>query len=150
MLAIYVDADACPVKREVCRVAQRYKLNVTFISNMRMRIPQQDGVALVVVDGQFDAADNWIVEQAGKDDIVVTADIPLAARCVKRGARVVSPTGRVFTAANIGDALATRNLLAELRDAGEVRGGPPPFQPRDGSRFLQSLDQVVQDIKRAK
>ena len=150
MLAIYVDADACPVKHEVCRVAKRCNLNVTFVSNMRMRIPAQDGVALVVVDGQFDAADNWIAEQAGKDDIVVTADIPLASRCVKRGARVVSPNGRVFSAANIGDVLATRNLLAELRDAGTVRGGPPPFQQRDCSRFLQSLDQTVQDVKRAK
>ena len=148
MLDIYVDSDACPVKQEVCRVAKRYRMNVTFVSNSRMRFPDQEGVKLVVVDGQLDAADDLIVEHVTKDDIVVTADIPLASRCIKSGAQVIGPTGRLFTNANIGEALATRNLLSELREAGSITGGAPPFQKRDRSRFLQNLDQVVQSIKR--
>ena len=149
MLKIYVDADACPVKQEVCRVAKRYRLNVTFVSNSLMRIPDQELAKLVVVEGQFDAADNWIVEHVSKDDIVVTTDTPLAYRCVKKGAQVLGPTGRVLSDANIGQVLATRDLLTELREAGTIMGGPPPFQKRDRSRFLQSLDQIVQNIKRA-
>ena len=149
MLEIYVDADACPVKQEVCRVAKRNRLNITFVSNSWMRVPDQEGTKLVVVDGQFDAADNWIVEHIFKDDIVVTADTLLAYRCVKKGARVLSPTGRVLSDANIGQALATRDLMSELREAGTITGGPPPFQKRDRSRFLQSLEQIVQNIKRA-
>ncbi len=149
LLDIYVDSDACPVKQEVYRVAKRYRMNVTFVSNSRMRIPGQEGVKLVVVDGQLDAADDFIVENITKDDIVVTADIPLAFRCIKSGARVIGPTGRLFSIDNIGDALATRNLLSELREAGSITGGPPPFQKRDRSRFLQSLDQIVQSIKRS-
>jgi len=113
-----------------------------------MRIPDQEGVKLVVVDGQLDAADDFIAEHVTNDDIVVTADIPLASRCVKSGAQVIGPTGRIYSTANIGEALATRNLLSELREAGSVTGGPPPFQKRDRSRFLQSLDQIVQSIKR--
>ncbi|MFH1625112.1 MAG: YaiI/YqxD family protein [Pseudomonadota bacterium] len=148
MLEIYVDADACPVKQEVCRVAKRYRLNVTFVSNSRMRVPDQEVAKLVVVQGQFDTADNWIVEHVSKDDIVVTADIPLAYRCVKSGAQVLGPTGRILSDANIGQVLATRDLLSELREAGTMMGGPPPFQKRDRSRFLQSLDQIVQNIKR--
>ena len=148
MLDIYVDADACPVKQEVCRVAKRYRMNVTFVSNARMRLPYQEGVKLVVVEGQLDAADDFIVENVTKDDIVVTADIPLAFRCIKSGAQVIGPNGRLFSIDNIGDALATRNLLSELREAGSITGGPPPFQKRDRSRFLQSLDQIVQSIKR--
>ncbi|MCE5249721.1 YaiI/YqxD family protein [bacterium] len=148
MLEIYVDADACPVKQEICRVAKRYRMNVTFVSNSRMRLPDQEGVKLIVVDGQLDAADDLIAEHVAQDDIVVTADIPLAFRCVKSGARVIGPTGHIFTIANIGDALATRNLMSELREAGSITGGPPPFQKRDRSRFLQGLDQIVQSIKR--
>ena len=148
LLELYVDADACPVKQEVCRVAKRYRMNVTFVSNSRMRFPDQEGVKLVVVDGQLDAADDFIVENVTNDDIVVTADIPLAFRCIKSGAQVIAPTGRLFSIANIGEALATRNLLSELREAGSITGGPPPFQKRDRSRFLQSLDQIVQSIKR--
>ena len=148
LLEIYVDADACPVKQEVCRVAKRYRLNVTFVSNSPMRIPDQEVAKLVVVEGQFDAADNWIVEHVSKDDIVVTADTPLAYRCIKSGAQVLGPTGRVLSDANIGQVLATRDLLSELREAGTMTGGPPPFQKRDRSRFLQSLDQIVQNIKR--
>lgn len=148
MLEIYVDADACPVKQEVCRVAKRYRLKVTLVSNSWMRVSDPEVAKLVVVEGQFDAADNWIVEHVSKDDIVVTTDIPLAYRCVKSGAQVLVPTGRVLSDANIGQALATRDLLTELREAGTIMGGPPPFQKRDRSRFLQSLDQIVQNIKR--
>ncbi|OGV72716.1 MAG: hypothetical protein A3K19_02760 [Lentisphaerae bacterium RIFOXYB12_FULL_65_16] len=148
MLDIYVDADACPVKQEVCRVAERYGLKVTFVSNSRMRIPEQDAVELVVVTGKFDAADDWIAEHVTENDIVVTADIPLASRCIKNRARVLGPAGQRFTAANIGSTLATRDLMSELRGAGAITGGPPPFQKQDRSRFLQGLDQVVQDVKK--
>lgn len=149
MLEIYVDADACPVKSEVSKVARRYRLNVTLVANARMRVTDPDIARLVVVNGDINAADDWIAEQVATGDIVITADIPLAARCVKRGARVLGPTGVEFSDANVGQALATRDLLAELRDAGAMLGGPPPFQPRDRSRFLQSLDQIVQNIKRS-
>ena len=147
VLDIYVDSDACPVKQEVCRVAKRYRLNVTFVSNSRMRFPDQEGVKLVVVDGLPDAADDFIAWNVTDGDIVVTADIPLASRCIKAGARVIGPTGRPFTLDNIGEALATRNLLSELREAGSITGGPPPFQKQDRSRFLQGLDQIVQSIR---
>jgi uncharacterized protein YaiI (UPF0178 family) len=150
MLDIYVDADACPVKQEVCRVALRYHLTVTFVSNSPMRIPNQEGVSLVVVEGQFDAADDWIVERVAQDDIVVTADIPLASRCIAKGAKVLGTTGRPFTEDNIGEAMATRELLSGLRDAGMVSGGPPPFQKKDRSRFLQTLDEIVQRVKKAR
>jgi hypothetical protein len=145
---IYVDADACPVKPEVCRVARRYRLNVTLVANARMRVTDPDVARLVLVDGDFNAADDWIAEQVTAGDIVITADIPLAARCVKRGARVLGPTGFEWSDANVGSALATRDLLAELRDGGAMLGGPPPFQPRDRSRFLQSLDQIIQSLQR--
>ena len=149
MLEIYVDADACPVKVEVCRVAKRHQLNVTFVSNSRMRVPEQAGVKLVVVQGNFDAADDWIVEHVSKDDIVVTSDIHLASRCIKGGGRVLEPNGRIFSEANIGQALSTRDLMAELRDAGAITGGPRPFQPRNRSDFLQGLDRILQGIKRS-
>ncbi len=123
-------------------------MNVTFVSNTRMRFPDQERVKLVVVDGQLDAADDFIVKNITKDDIVVTADIPLASRCIKNGAQVISPNGRLFSIANIGEALATRNLLSELREAGSITGGPPSFQKRDRSQFLQSLDQIIQSITR--
>jgi len=150
VLEIYVDADACPVKEEVSRVAKRYGLNVTYVSNSGMRIPEQEGAKLVIVEGQCDAADNWIAERAALNDIVLTADIPLAYRAVKAGARVLDFTGRVLSEANIGQVLATRDLMRELRDAGSLTGGgPPPFQKQDRSRFLHSLDQVIQNIKRS-
>jgi uncharacterized protein YaiI (UPF0178 family) len=148
VLDIYVDADACPVKPEVCRVAARYSLNVTFVANSQMRLPGPGSPRLVVVSGRFDAADDWVVEHAAENDIVVTADIPLASRCIETGASVLRPTGKPFTPENIGDVLATRNLLAELRGAGEITGGPPPFDKKDRSRFLQSLDQIIQKLKR--
>jgi len=146
--AIYVDADACPVKTEVCRVARRYRLHVTLVANARMRVTDPDVASLVVVAGEFNAADDWIAEQVATGDIVITADIPLAARCVRRGARVLGPTGVELSDANVGQALATRDLLAELREAGAMLGGPPPFQPRDRSRFLQGLDRMIQEVKR--
>jgi len=149
MLHVYVDADACPVKPEVYRVASRYGLAVTLVSNSWMRVPDEPWLTLEVVGDGFDAADDWIVERVEASDIVVTADVPLASRCLERGARVVGPTGKPFTEANIGAAVATRNLLADLRGAGEITGGPPPLTKRDRSRFLQSLDEAVQAIRRA-
>ncbi len=148
MLHIFVDADACPVKQEVYRVAGRYHLDVTLVTNSWMRIPNERKITLKVVGDGFDAADDWIVEHVQPDDIVVTADIPLASRCLKEGARVIGSTGKPFTEDNIGSALATRDLLSELRGAGEITGGPPPLQKRDRSRFLQALDEVIQSIRR--
>jgi uncharacterized protein YaiI (UPF0178 family) len=148
MLEVYVDADACPVKQEVYRVAQRYGLSVTLVSNSRMRSPDEPWVRLVVVQGHVDAADDWIAERVAADDVVITADIPLAGRCLEKGALVLGTTGRPFTEDNIGDALATRELMADLRDLGTMAGGPPPFNKRDRSRFLQRLDDMIQSIRR--
>lgn len=145
---IYVDADACPVKDEAVRVATRYSLSLTFVSNQRMRPIVAPNVEQVVVASGFDAADDWIVERALSGDLVVTTDILLAGRCVERGASVISPTGRLFDEENIGDAVATRNLLAELRGAGEITGGPAPLEKRDRSRFLQKFDEVIQKLRR--
>lgn len=147
MLHIYVDADACPVKAEVVKVAGRYGLPVTLVANSWMRVPAGD-VKLVVVEQGADAADDWIAAAVARDDIVVTGDIPLAARCLDRGARVLGPTGRPFTEQNVGEALATRHLLAQLRDQGVMGGGPPPFSPKDRSLFLQKLDEMVNAIRR--
>jgi uncharacterized protein YaiI (UPF0178 family) len=148
LLHIYVDADACPVKQEVYRVAKRCGLEVTVVANSWMRVPDERWLELEVVGEGFDAADDWIVEHVEADDIVVTADIPLASRCIKEGARVIGTTGKPFTENNIGSALATRDLLSELRGAGEITGGPPPLQKRDRSRFLQALDEAIQTIRR--
>jgi uncharacterized protein len=148
MLNIFVDADACPVKHEVFRVANRYGLNVTLVSNSWMRIPANKLIILKLVSDEFDAADDWIVENIHSDDIVITADIPLASRCLQKGARILGPTGKVFTENNIGQAIATRNLFSELREAGEITGGPPPFKKSDRSFFLQKLDEVIQSINR--
>jgi hypothetical protein len=148
MLHVYVDADACPVKEEIYRVAGRYQLDVTLVANARMRVPHDPRITLEVVQGSFDAADDWIVSAVGEDDIVVTADVPLASRCLSKGARVLGPTGKPFTDDNIGDAVATRDLLESLRGGGEMTGGPPPLDRRDRSRFLQRLDEMVQSIRR--
>ncbi len=148
LLHIFIDADACPVKQEIYRVADRYDLEVTLVANSPMRIPSDQGIKLEIVGGGLDAADDWIVEHADPDDIVITADIPLANRCLKKGARVISPAGKLFTDKNIGQAVATRDLLTELRGAGEITGGPPPLEQRDRSRFLQELDGVIQAIRR--
>ncbi len=148
MLHIFVDADACPVKQEVYRVARRYHLDVTLVSNSWMRVPDEASIRLEVVEEGFDAADDWIVEHAQPEDIVITADIPLASRCLGKGARVIGHTGKPFTDSNIGQAVSTRDLLAELRGAGEITGGPAPFRKRDRSRFLQTLDETIQSIRR--
>ncbi|MEO8033030.1 MAG: YaiI/YqxD family protein [Acidobacteriota bacterium] len=148
MLHIFIDADACPVKDEVYRVARRYNLRVTLVSNSPMRIPDDETISLVLVAGGLDMADDWIAERVDEGDIVITGDIPLAARCLQRGAGVIGTTGRPFTEDNVGEALATRELLAELRGAGAVTGGPPPFQKRDSSRFLQALDRLIQQTMR--
>ena len=148
MLHIYVDADACPVKPEVYRVASRYGLDVTLVANSWMRVPSEPWIALEVVEDGLDAADDWIVAHVQPHDIVVTADIVLASRCVKLGSSVIGPTGKPFTENNIGQAVATRDLLSELRGAGEITGGPPPLKKRDRSRFLQQLEEVIQSIRR--
>ena len=148
MLHIFIDADACPVKQEVYRVASRCGLDVTLVANAWMRIPNEPWIALEVVANGLDAADDWIVEHVQPHDIVVTADIPLASRCLKKGASVIGSSGKPFTEDNIGHSVATRNLLSELRDAGEMMGGPPPLKKRDRSRFLQQLDEVIQSIRR--
>ena len=148
MLHIFIDADACPVKQEVYRVAGRYHLDVTLVANSWMRIPHERRIALEVVEDGLDAADDWIVEHAQSDDIVVTADIPLASRCLKKGAHAIGTTGKLFTEDSIGQIVATRDLLSELREAGAATGGPPPLQKRDRSRFLQQLDEVIQSIRR--
>ena len=148
MLHIFVDADACPVKQEVYRVAGRCGLAVTLVTNSWMRVPDEPWITLEVVGAGFDAADDWIVEHVQDHDIVITADVPLASRCLKEGARVIGPSGKPFTENNIGQAVATRDLLSELRGAGEITGGPPPLAKRDRSRFLQQLDQVIQAIRR--
>lgn len=145
---VLVDADACPVKPEVFRVAERYELAVTLVAASWMRVPLGGRVALEVVEQGFDAADDRIAELAHAASIVVTADVPLAARCVAKGAVVLAPTGREFTEANVGDALATRDLLSSLRGSGEVTAGPPPFDARDRSRFLQALDQAVHAVRK--
>jgi len=146
---IYVDADACPVKDETYRVAERHELRVTLVAGSWMRIPSGPNLSLEVVAQGFDAADDWIATHAGRNDIVITADIPLAARCLARGASVLGPTGRPFTESNIGDAMATRTLLSEMRGAGLDSGGPPPFHARDRSRFLQALDRAIHALRRA-
>lgn len=148
MLEVFIDADACPVKQEVYRVAERYGLNVILVANSWMRAPDEPWIRLEVVPGHLDAADDWIAEHVATDDLVVTADIPLAARCLEKGALVLGTTGRPFSEDNIGDALATRELLSELRDAGTPTGGPPPFSKRDRSRFLQRLDEMIQSVRR--
>ena len=150
MLDIFVDADACPVKQEVYRVANRYGLNVTLVSNSWMRAPPEDRINLVVVDGRLDAADDWIVEHVDENDIVISGDIPLASRCLDKGALVLGPSGRVFTDESIGEALATRELLSQLRELGTVTGGPAPFRKRDRSRFLQRLDETIQAVRKRK
>jgi hypothetical protein len=148
LLHVYIDADACPVKQEVYRVAERYQLPVTLVANSWMRTPTDPRISLVVVGDAPDEADDWIAEHVEALDIVITADIPLARRCLDRTARVIGSNGRPFTDQNIGQAVATRDLMSDLREGGEVTGGPPPMGKKDRSRFLQQLDQVIQSIRR--
>ena len=149
MPEIFVDADACPVKQEVYRVAERYGLRVTLVSNQWIRAPAEVWIRLEVVGNALDAADDWIAERVAAGDIVVSEDIILASRCLESGARVLNPRGREFTDESIGDALATRELMAHLRELGTVTGGPAPFEKRDRSQFLQRLDAIVQSVRRS-
>jgi uncharacterized protein YaiI (UPF0178 family) len=148
MIRIYIDADGCPVKQEVYRVAERYELEVAVVANKQLTLPPSSLLKMVVVTGAFDAADDWIVENAQPNDIVITGDILLADRCVKKSARVLSPKGVEFTADNIGSAVATRELMRDLRDMGEVFGGPAPMDKKSRSRFLGKLDEIIQSLKR--
>ncbi|WP_119165517.1 YaiI/YqxD family protein [Algihabitans albus] len=148
-LSIYVDADACPVKTEIYRVAERYGLKVYLVANDIMSVPRdRPDVELVVVSDRFDAADDWIAERAGPSDIVVTNDVPLASRCVKSGAYVLAPNGRVFSSDSIGMSLAVRNLMQDLRAGGEILGGPAPFSKKDRSTFLSALDLAANRVRR--
>jgi len=153
-ISIYIDADACPVKQEIYRVAERHALKgvglkVFVVTNTPIAVPREPLIERVVVGAGMDEADDWIAERARAGDIVITADVPLASRCVKAGADVIAPNGRVFAEASIGNALATRNLMDALRSAGEITGGPKPFAPRDRSSFLSALDQAIVRLKRA-
>ena len=150
MFRILVDADAAPVKQEVFRVALRYGIKVILVANSPINIQEEDWLELVVVSGQFDAADDWIVEHVQKNDIVVTGDIPLAARCLKKAARVLDYRGRIFTENSIGNLLATRDLMSHLRNIGVNTSGPKVFVKKDRSRFLQSLDTIIQSIRNGK
>ncbi len=147
-ITIYVDADACPVKAEIYRVAERYAIKVCVVSNSAIAVPRAPFIERVSVGSTPDAADDWIAERVSRGSIVITADVPLAHRCIKAGADVIAPTGRVMTEASIGMALATRNLMEDLRSAGQTTGGPKPFQPRDRSNFLSALDLAVVRLKR--
>jgi len=149
LIEIFVDADACPVKDEVYAVAARYGLPVAVVANQRMHVPRDLGVEMVLVEQGPDAADDWIADQVREHDVVVTADLPLAARCIPHGALVLSPAGREFDADSIGDLVATRDLKADLRSGGASTGGPPPMTTRDRSRFSSKLDEIVQRSLRA-
>jgi uncharacterized protein YaiI (UPF0178 family) len=145
---IFVDADACPVKPEIYRVAERVGARVFVVSNSLMAIPAAAWIERVIVSDAPDAADDWIAERAVRGDIVVTADVPLAARSVKAGAAVLAPTGKAFTPDSIGMALASRNLMDDLRSAGQITGGPKSFTQKDRSAFLSALDLAVSRAKR--
>lgn len=149
MPSIYVDADACPVKDEVVRVAERHDLTVVFVSNGGLRPSRDPMIRNVVVSKGADAADDWIVDNSSEGDIAVTADVPLAARLVERGVHVLGPTGRPFTPESIGMAIAMRDLKQHLRETGEIRGFNPSFSPKDRSAFLSALDQTVRKALRA-
>lgn len=150
LITIYVDADASPVKHEAIRVARRYGLKVYLVSNSRMKAPQDKLVEVVVVNDHLDAADDWIVEHITENDVAISADIPLASRCLKKGARVLDPKGRVFTDDSIGEVLANRDIMTFLRDLGNMTGGSPPYSKQDRSRFLQRLDDLIHAIRKEK
>ena len=149
MTSLYIDADACPVKDEVYRVADRYRLRVYVVSNSWIRTPQNPHIQSVVVEDGPDVADDWIAERAARGDVVITADIPLAQRALDAGAQALHPNGKPFTRDNIGGALASRSIGEHLRSMGEITGGPKPFAPADRSRFLQALDAAVVRARRA-
>ena len=147
---IFVDADACPVKDEVYKVAWRRGVPVWIVSNARIRVPEHELVERVLVSDAFDAADDWIAEAADEKSVVITGDILLADRCLKKGATVIAPNGKPFTTASIGGAIATRAIMADLRVAADgITGGPAPFAKADRSRFLQALDAALVRLQRA-
>ena len=148
MIRILVDADACPVKEEIYKVAFRHGVPVTIVSNSPIRVPAHSLISRVVVSDGFDAADDWIVEEANASAVCITADILLADRCIKAGAAVISPTGKPFTPNSIGSAVATRAIMADLRAGGDIVGGPAPFSRTDRSRFLSALDETLTRLKR--
>lgn len=148
-MQIFVDADACPVKEEAAKVATRHVLIIHFVSNSHMRLPYGENVKRVVVAEGADAADNWIVEHAITNDIVITADIPLASRAIKKGAKVIAHTGKLFSEDSIGMALAMRDLMSHLRETGDMRGNNPVFTPANRAHFLQGLENIIQALKRA-
>jgi uncharacterized protein YaiI (UPF0178 family) len=150
LIEILVDADACPVKEEIYKVAFRRQVPVRVVSNSAFRVPVHPLVERVVVSDGFDAADNWIAERAGPQTVCVTADILLADRCVKAGALVLAPNGKPFTSASIGSAVATRAIMADLRAGGDVSGGPAPFSKTDRSRFLSALDEALVRLERCR
>jgi len=147
---IYVDADACPVKDEIYKVAERHRLPVSVVAGNFIRVPQHPLIERIAAGSGMDAADDWIAERAGPGDIVVTSDIPLASRCVKAGAEVLAPNGKPFSEQSIGMTLAVRNLMTDLRSTGEVTGGPRSFAPRDRSAFLSALDTTIRRILRGR
>ena len=148
-ISLYIDADACPVKAEIYRVAERYGLKVYVVSNSYINVPRDPRIERVVVSDGFDAADDWIAERVGPRDIVITSDIPLADRSLKKGASAIGSTGVAFTTSSIGMAMASRELMSNLRAMGETTGGPKPMSPRDRSRFLSTLDETIQKLRRA-
>jgi uncharacterized protein YaiI (UPF0178 family) len=147
-MKIYIDADGCPVKDEVYKVAARYKLDVYVVANKPIHVPLHPSIKMQVVAAGPDEADNWIAEHIGEKDICVTTDIPLADRCLKKSACVLGARGDEFTEDMIGDAMATRELMKHLREMGEVKGGPAAFDKKDRSQFLSSLDRIIQKILR--
>lgn len=149
MRTIYVDADACPVKAEVYRVAARYDFRVVVVANMSMRVPIGPPVVELVVRSDFGAVDDFIADTIKPGDIAITADLPLAGRCLTAGGRVVDPRGRRITDNEIGQLLGTRDLMETLRQTGQVTGGPPPMAAKDRSRFLATLDQVINEVRRS-
>ncbi len=148
MLHIYIDADACPVKPETYKVAKRHALVVTVVANQWMDMPNDPSVRLEVVDDGFDAADDWIAERVGRGDIVISDDIPLAARCIAKGARVLTGRGAIYDEQSIGSALAQRGLMQYLREAGAVSGGQRPIQARDRTLYMQELDRLVHAVRK--
>ena len=147
-IRIFVDADACPVKEEVYRIAERHGLRVYVVANSPIQVPRDGMIERITVGPGLDAADDWIAQRADPAVIVVTNDTPLASRCLKAGSRVIATNGRPFTDASIGMALAMRNLMADLRETGQIGGGPPAFSPRDRSAFRSALDQTIRRLQR--
>lgn len=148
MIKIYIDADGCPVKEETYKVAERYKLKVILVANSWLNIPVNPLFEMQVVSGNFDAADDWIVENCTSQDIVITGDILLADRCIKKSARVLGHKGREFTEDNVGSAVANRELMQNLRHMGDNHGGPSPMDKKARSEFLNKLDQIIQSLKK--